>query len=369
MIPDLLIDAVRFATPAHPDILIPNLLGPKKIEPGPSWNDFAVELFRSHFLDQKFAVPVSSGTAALHLALLALNVGPGDLVVVPSLTFVAAAAVVRYCGAEPLFADCINRPFGALNGFKLHRHIAKMPIGDRKRIRAIIAVDLLGHMGVTGDLMWCARTFGIPVIEDAAGALGSTFVGAHKPSIVTYSFNCNKIITGYGGGIVLTDDQSIHDRVDHLSKTARSSALYYVHDAVGFNYRMPIPCAQIASHQMDFLPNVLEAKHALMVKYSEALRGSDWRLIRHSGDEIVGGIPNYWLNAVTWEGISGGPDVLDDAMLALRRKNIACRPMFTPLHLLPPYRNCPRQENLLVAEIIAKNTICIPSGVSIDGKD
>lgn len=355
---DLLVDIVRHANPKDPETLNSNR--PLKYGPLPApWSHSEVELFERQFIehDGGDALAVSSGTAALHLALMGMHIERGDFVVVPAMTFAGCAAAVSYLSAIPLFMDCMREPFGALNHFKLHQHLANLPDETRKKVKAIIAVDLLGCQGITGELMSVARTFGIPVIEDAAGALGSTYVGKYKPDVITYSFNNNKIITTYGGGVITSDNRELIARCRHLATTAKTSALYYEHDRIGYNYRMPLICAQIGNQNMNRLERILALKHELRLAYCRETLGTRYQMITPTlGD----GMPNHWLNAVM---IEGGAEVRGDALLALRQRNIACRPLFTPLHQLEPYRSCPTLGNLAMAESLFTSTIILPSGV------
>lgn len=280
----------------------------------------------------KHAVAVSSGTAALHLALLVLNVEPGDVVSMPTMNFVAAAAAVRYCGAVPVF-DMFELP-----GVK---------------IKARIGVHLLGRPDPEAT-----QDGNIPVIEDAAEALGSTLF--NRPcgglgDIGILSFNNNKIVTTGGGGAVLTNDADVAKRVRHLATTAKiPGPFHYAHDAVGYNYRMGNINAAMGLGQLRRLPSILKAKRELADTYA-----------RTFGDiappflPVAAGGENHWLNTIALEN-----DIQRDMVLAvLRQEGIEARALFTPIHLQAPYRDCVSNPfSAAVAVERFSTTVCLPSG-------
>lgn len=281
-----------------------------------------------------YAVAVSSGTAALHLALLALGVKPGDEVVVPPMEFAAAAAAVRYCGATPHFGAQAN--------------------GQSAQIK----VHLLGRPDISVNNAVQPAT----VIEDAAAALGSRshqgmMCGTMAP-IGILSFNNNKIVTTGGGGAVLTHSSTLAERVRHLATTARTpgSMVYrFDHDAVGYNYRMGNIAAALGLGQLLRLPAILRSKRKLFQEYELAFDGIDEvRLLQP--DE--GTKPNHWLNAITVP-----EEAFDVIMDALLEDEIQARALFTPLPDLPPYQNDPSEPDALKeARWQFRTTICIPSG-------
>lgn len=292
-----------------------------------------LERLVARYCGVRHAIAVSSGTAALHLALLAVGVQPGDVVNVPPLTFVAAAAAVRYCEAEPSF----TMP-GADNGI------------------AAISVHLLGRPD--GYTMFTQHA-GVPIIEDAAEALGSSIHGKKCGSlgaIGILSFNNNKIVTTGGGGMVLTDVDSYAETVRHLATTAKKpNNRFFEHDAVGFNYRMPNLCAALGVGQMLRLPEIIERKHATFLRYQHAFAGIDEVVFN---DEPPSGDWNYWLNSVSVPAVHR-----DEIMTALWGNGYECRALFTPLPYLLPYEGCnANQEMLDVAEDRFAHTILLPSG-------
>lgn len=278
------------------------------------------------------AVAVSSGTAALHLALLVLGVGPGDTVSMPTMTFVAAAAATRYCGAVPAF---------------------DVKAGPGTNIKARIGVHLLGRPdpeAMADDT--------VPVIEDAAEALGSTLFNRPCGSLGTIgilSFNNNKIVTTGGGGAVLTNDPDVAARVRHLATTAKiPGPFHYAHDAVGFNYRMGNINAAMGYGQLCRLPQILEAKREIAEAYASAFGGMMPNLPLAS---VM--TENHWLNSIVLEN-----DIQRDMVLQVLRQNgIAARALFTPIHLQAPYRDCLRDTRAAqAAEQRYQTTVCLPSG-------
>lgn len=319
------------------------------------------------------AIAVSSGTAALHLALLAVGVKPGDEVIVPAMTFIAAANAVTYCGAFPVIADVNHDGLAArfagdpISGYLAASHIG-LTRGSRhsqvtgRRIAAIVAVDLLGMPCDLPKIAALAKGYGIPLIEDAAEALGSSLAGQPCGSfgdVSIISFNNNKIVTGGGGGAVLTDDAAIADRVRHLASTAKTpSQFFYEHDAVGFNYRMPNISAALAIGQLRRLPALVERKRTLALRYARAFDGMDGVTFQC---ELGDTRSNYWLNAI---GVSGmGRDAV---MFALEHVGIPCRALFTPLHRQAPYADAPRISGACVSsERLFESIVCLPSGPNL----
>lgn len=304
------------------------------------------------------AVAVSSGTAALQLALLAVGVGPGDQVLVPALTFAGAAAAVVHCGATPRFIDCLSKPYGAVAWFKLDRHLRGLPAGELATIRALVAVDLFGQPCVTAELRTLCDGFGIALVEDAAQALGAVDMG-RLARVATLSFNNNKIVTTTGGGAVLAASWEVANRVRHLATTARVERPFlYEYDDVGYNYRLSNLLAAMALPQLDRLERTVGKKHALAGRYHRALAGRDgFSFVEQAAQG------NAWLNAVLVDPPHDKGAPRDAVLRALAEHGMNARAIFTPLHMLEPYRAYPRQPNLDVAEDLFYRTVCLPSGV------
>ncbi len=317
------------------------------------------------------AIATVNGTAALHLCLLAAGVRPGDEVIVPALTFVATANAVSYCGATPHFADSAETTLG-LDPKRLAEHLAT--VGERRdgslhnktngrRIAAVVVTHVLGHPADLDPLLSLCREQRLPLIEDAAEALGSTYKSRHVGRhglLAALSFNGNKVLTTGGGGAVITDDEALAERVRHLSTTAKQPhAWRYDHDAVGYNYRMPNINAALGCAQLEQLSGLLHAKRALAARYASALAEVEGlRCVT----EPAFARSNYWLNAVLID--AGDTGVRDELLKALHAEGILARPAWTLMHRLPAYAEAPRAD-LEVAKDIERRLICLPSSASL----
>lgn len=305
-----------------------------------------------------YAVAVSSGTAALELALRAVGVGPGDEVIVPALTFAGAAAAVIHCGATPRFVDCVSVPFGAIAWFKLDRHLRGLRPDILAKIKAVMVVDLLGQPSMTPELRQLCDAFHFAVVEDGAQALGAVGLGRWS-HVTTLSFNNNKVVTTTGGGAVLTADAGIAERARHLATTARVERPFlYEYDDIGFNYRLSNLLAAMALPQLDRLERTIGKKHALAARYHRAFSGLDGL-----GFVEQPSAGNAWLNAVLINPPHEKGARRDTVMAALAGRKIGCRALFTPLHMVEPFKACPRQPNLETAEELFYRAVCLPSGV------
>ena len=319
----------------------------------------------------KYAVAVMNGTAALHLSLLLAGVKHDDEVIVPTLSFVATANAVKYCGAIPHFADSEERTLG-LDPLALREHlthIADLQQGQcinrftGRVIRAIVPMHTFGHPVNMDRLLQLARDFHLVVIEDSAESLGSYYQGQHTGTfglMGTFSFNGNKTITTGGGGAIITNDAILAKRAKHLSTTAKLTSRWeFVHDEVGYNYRMPNINAALGCAQLEQLPSFLLAKRALFEKYQQAfLQVIGLTLVA----EPEGCQSNYWLQSVLLE--PKYQDQRDDILQQTNDAGLMTRPAWTLMHKLAPYRDCPRMS-LFVAESLAQRLINIPSGVKL----
>jgi len=314
------------------------------------------------------AVVLSSGTAALHLALLDAGVEPGDEVLMPSLSFVATANAAAYCGATPHFVDVDASSYGIdpdrLRGYlEQIAHPRKGRLENRRtgrRLAAIVAVHAFGRPCNLQALRPLSMELGIPLIEDAAAALGSRHLGTPiggTGRYVAISFNGNKIVTAGGGGCLLSDDAEAASRARHLSTTARVSHAWRVrHDAVGFNYRMPSLNAALARSQLSRLPDFLERKHALFEGYRAALKGVPGARVQ---DDRPYGCSNHWLTLLELDASLAGER--DRLLEQLHARRILARPAWDPLHSLPMYGDAPR-DDLAVTDRVASSLVCLPSG-------
>lgn len=320
------------------------------------------------YLGVRRAVVVVNGTAALHISLLLAGVERDDEVIIPTLTFIATANAVAYCGAIPHFADSEDATLG-LDPHKLDAHLAEVAevrengVVNKltgRRIAAVMPMHTFGHpVDLDAIAAVCAR-WNLPLVEDAAESLGSSYRGVKCGNfgvVAGLSFNGNKIVTTGGGGAVVTNDDAVGELAKHITTTARikdaTRPWAFIHDRVGFNYRMPNLNAALGCAQLEQLPRFLEAKRVLAEAYAEAFEGVEGVTFVREPKHATS---NYWLNAIR----------LDDAALrdeVLARTNalgIGTRPAWTLMHDLPMYRSAPRMD-LSASERIAATLINIPS--------
>lgn len=307
---------------------------------------------------KKFAVVTVNGTEALHIALKLAGVGSGDQVLVPSMTFVATVNSISYCGAIPHFIDIERDTFG-IDPHKLDEYLSKQ---DATQFKAIIPVHIFGHPCKIEEIQEVAEKYNIPVIFDAAEALGSDYKGHPCTShglFSTTSFNGNKIITTGGGGAILTDDAILAQRAKHLTTTAkRPHEWEFIHDEIGYNYRMPNINAALGCAQLEQLENFVTAKRNLANKYKEIFKYMDhlfWFV-----EEPENTRSNYWLNTILLQDEAERDTVLAD----LHTYKFLCRPIWKPMHQLDIYNKYPHMD-LSTTEQIAPKMINIPSSVKL----
>ena len=320
----------------------------------------------------KHAIAVSSGTAALHLALLAAGVSQGDKIVVPSFTFVATANAVTYCGAIPQFVDCDE--FGGLDPNKLDDWLST------HEVKAVVCVHCFGTCGDMEGLVSVCKKHSVPLIEDAAQAISSYYKARHAGTfglLGAFSFNGNKVITTGGGGCVVTDDPALAKRVRSLASVAKEDIPNeFWHAEVGFNYRMPNINAALGCGQMENLYAIISRKKILALRYEEAFSGNpvvtmmNTRRINtphrkvsdHGFTYLTGGVDesNHWLNAI----ILAAQDKREETAKALNENGFECRLGWTPLHYLPMYKNSERGD-LSTTERLAGSIVNLPSGPGI----
>ncbi len=315
----------------------------------------------------KHAVATSSGTAALHVSLILVGVESGDEVITQTLTFVATCNAIRYCGADPVFVDVEPSTLG-LCPDKLHEFLGEhAEIRDDgccwnkstgKRIRACVPVNNLGHPSRVDELASICKSYNLSVVEDAAESLGSIRGEQHAGlagDVGILSFNGNKIITTGGGGAILTENQELAARAKHQTTTAKLSHPWlFLHDTVGFNYRLPNLNAALGCAQLKQLEQFVEAKRALAKIYENWSATEDLDFVQ----EPKGAKSNYWLNAV----LVKDRETRDEFLEFTNARGVMTRPMWTPMHSLPMYQNCTRTE-LPVSEDIESKLVCIPSSV------
>ncbi len=303
------------------------------------------------------AAALSSGTAGLHLALVLLGIGPGDDVLVPSLTFAATANAVRYVGARPCFVDSSPASWN-LDPDLLAEELDERAAAGRPA-SAVIAVDLYGQCAAYDRLEPLCAEHGIPIIADAAESLAATYRGQPAGSygtLAVFSFNGNKLITTSGGGMLVSCDEELVARARHLSTQAREPALHYEHREVGFNYRMSNLLAAVGRGQLESLDDKLARRRAIHERYVAAfadLDGVGFMPVDPAGT------PNWWLTVITLGAETGTtPEALCRALDAL---DIEARPAWKPMHLQPAFRGFPMRGGA-VAEAVFRTGVCLPSG-------
>ncbi|MCL4440761.1 MAG: LegC family aminotransferase [Firmicutes bacterium] len=329
-----------------------------------------VDLFEKQLVEYtgiKHAIAVVNGTAALHTCLRLAGVTAGNEVLVPALTFVATANAVSYCGAIPHFVDSEERTLG-LDPFHLGAYLAAIAElrtegcfnkQSGRRIKAVVPVHTFGHPVDLDPLLEVCQRFSLVLVEDAAESLGSLYRGKHTGSwgrLSVLSFNGNKIITTGGGGAILTNEASLAVLARHLTTQAKLPHPWlFNHDLVGYNYRMPDLNAALGCAQLEQLPDFVEKKRSLAVRYQDAFADMEEASVFKEADFARS---NYWLNVLLLnEEYSAARDVL---LELTNRLGLMTRPAWTLMHKLPMYQNCPRMD-LSVAESLERRIINLPS--------
>jgi pyridoxal phosphate-dependent aminotransferase EpsN len=310
------------------------------------------------YIHMPAALALNSGTAAIHLALKYLGAGPGDVVFCSDATFAASCNPITYLQAEPVFIDsdmaswCMS-PVLLFDALESYRRAGPLP-------KAVVIVDLYGLPADYGSILEICRGFGVPVVEDACEALGSSYRGKMCGSfgeIGILSFNANKIITTSGGGMALSHDVKAVEKMRFWATQAREKERYYEHKEIGYNYRLSNICAGIGRGQMETIERYVEKRRKIYANYVRGLSG----LPVSFNPQIDGASPNCWLSVMVLdEGC--GVDVYD-VIDALEAENIESRPFWKPMHLQPVYAGCEFfHKDAPVGESLFKRAVCLPSG-------
>ena len=321
--------------------------------------EFAAKLGASH------AVALSSGTAALHLALLALGIEPGDEVATATLTFAATANAIRYVGATPVFID--SQPSSWNLAPELLAEELETSLRRGRPLKAVLAVDVFGQCADYEPIRKLCDFYAIPLIEDAAEALGATYRGRPAGTlgqIGCFSFNGNKIITTSGGGMLITERKEVADRVRHLATQARDPAPHYQHSQIGYNYRMSNLLAAVGRGQLRVLDQRVAQRRANFRFYRQTLGDLPGLAFM---PEHPAGCSTRWLTCITLDpdASAAGPE---DVRLALEAENIEARPLWKPMHLQPVFRGC-RTRGGPIAEQLFCRGLCLPSGSDLSAAD
>lgn len=319
----------------------------------------------ANFVGVKRAVAVVNGTAALHIALKVAGVKAEDEVLMPSLTFIATANAVSYLGAVPHFIDVTFHTLG-VDADKLKIYLEQIGIIKNnqlynretgRRISALVPMHTFGHAVDIEGLLKVCDMYNVTLVEDAAESLGTYYKGKHTGSfgkVSAISFNGNKIMTTGGGGVIVTDDDAIADYAKHLTTTAKIPHRWaYEHDEIGFNYRMPNLNAALGCAQLEKMPTFIQQKRDLTKHYEQWLSNLEGV---HLFKEPANTKSNYWLQTILLDEHINRDEVLS----FLNEQGVMSRPIWTPMHHLAIYKNCPKSD-LSVTEQLNRRVVNIPS--------
>lgn len=337
---------------------------------GPNVNAFEQDL-RTYLNEDVHVVALSAGTAALHLALVMLDVKPGDEVICQSFTFSASANPIKYQGANPVFVD--SEP----ETWNMCPKALRKAIEDRIKVTgkkpvAIIPVHLYGMPAKMDEILAIAREYDIPVVEDAAEALGSTYKGRKCGTLGKYgalSFNGNKIITTSGGGALVTHSEAEAKRVMFFATQAREAAPHYQHEHIGYNYRLSNISAGIGRGQMEVLQEHVDARRSHHAYYRDAFSKVEGIEVMSAPSSDFNS--NYWLTCITIDSKVTGYD-REELRQRLEAENIESRPLWKPMHLQPVFADCPfysTVEGKAISEQLFDRGLCLPSGSSLTSAD
>ena len=338
-----------------------NLIAPL----GPNVNQFEKEV--ASYVGVQHVSALSAGTAAIHLALLLLNVNSGDEVIASSFTFSATVNPIVYVGATPILVDSEEDTWN-MCPLELKRTIIDR-IAKGKKPKAIIVVHLYGMPAKMEEIMEVAAEYGIPVIEDAAESLGSSYKGQKMGSfglMNILSFNGNKIITTSGGGALLSNDEELINRSRFLATQARDDAPHYQHSTIGYNYRMSNIVAGIGRGQMEVIDERIAKRRGNFFFYKKKLQSINGITFQEEPNEDY--FSNHWLTTILINPAKTKGKTREDLRLHLLSKNIESRPLWKPMHLQPVFKDCPAYTNG-VSERLFDIGLCLPSSSNITDKE
>lgn len=330
-----------------------------------------VGLFEQQFADYigtKYAVATVNGTSALHIALLLAGVTPDDEVITQPLTFIATVNAISYCGAQPVFVDVDRDTMGLspqsltdfldknarlLNGICVNKH-------TNKTIKACLPMHTFGHPAKIDQIKDICDNWNIKLVEDAAESLGSVYKDKKTGTfgdVAAFSFNGNKIVTSGGGGVIVTNDELLAKKAKHITTTAKVPHAYeYVHDQIGYNYRMPNINAALLVAQMEQLDDFLQSKRQLALEYQSFFnqKGIHWV------GQPENSVSNYWLQAIILDNVTER-----DAFLQFTNDNgVMTRPIWRLMNELPMYKDCPHGD-LSNAKWLEQRVVNIPSSTRL----
>lgn len=330
---------------------------------GPEVDAFEAEL--AEYCGRDHAVVLSSGTAAIHLGLLTIGVGPGDIVLTSSMTFVATANAITYTGAEPVFIDCDETGNMSVS---LLEEAFKALQAEGKTVKAVVPVDLLGKVANQEEIEKIADEFGAQVFSDAAESLGAIRNGKSSAAFgvaAAVSFNGNKIMTTSGGGALLTDDKELADRVRYLATQARQPVVHYEHVDIGYNYRMSNILAALGRAQLSRLNEMIECRRQHRIVYKELFAEVPGVEIFGEPSGVEGGktVDNFWLTSIVINSQKAGFSS-DELREFLSACNIEARPLWKPMHLQPIFGKN-RAFSSGMGEKLFETGLSLPSGSAL----
>lgn len=326
------------------------------------------EQMMADYTGAKYAVATVNGTAALHIALKLAGVNQGDEVITQSLSFIATCNAISYCGARPVFADVDRDTLGlspdSLRAF-LTSETTLTSAGcinntTGKRIAAVVPMHTFGHPCRIDEIAKICEAFDIPLIEDAAESLGSYYQGKHTGTfgeLAAFSFNGNKTITTGGGGMIITNDEVLAKHAKHITTTAKQPHPYeFIHDEIGYNYRLPNINAALGCAQMESLPSLLENKRSIALSYAKFFANSNFTFM----EEPAQARSNYWLNALVLQDKQARVAFLKD----LNEAGVMSRPIWRLMNELTMFSDC-QSTDLTNAKWLEERVVNIPSSARI----
>jgi perosamine synthetase len=340
---------------------------------GPFVNRFEKSI--AEYVGAKHAVAIVNGTAALHLALLVAGVQPEDEVLVPALTFIAPVNAVSYAGARPVFID-VEPNHWQLDVEKLDQFVRQecaWKDGELRNkisgrcVKAILPVHILGHPCDMDSIMDVARRFELRVIEDATESLGARYKGrmvGTDGDIACFSFNGNKVITTGGGGMVVTNNSDLARQTRYLSTQAKDDPIEYIHQNIGYNYRMPNIQAAIGCAQLEVLDTYVQTKRRIFADYKAELGGLPGIGFQKESEQAAS---IFWMSTITVDS-SQTPCDSRSLMKQLATRKIQTRPLWHPIHTLPPYKDCQSYE-VEIADHLYSIALSLPSSVGLTDED
>jgi dTDP-4-amino-4,6-dideoxygalactose transaminase len=326
---------------------------------GPHVDAFEAEL--GELAGVSHALALSSGTAALHLALVVLGIGPGDEVACSSLTFSASANPILYVGATPVFVDA------DIATWTLDPELLEQALVEWPRIRAVVAVDLYGQCCDYDAIREICAARGVTLVQDAAESLGATYRDAPsggQGELAVFSFNGNKVITTSGGGMLVSQNEKWIEHARKLSTQAREPAPHYEHNEIGFNYRLSNLLAAVGRAQLEVLATRVEARRRINARYRELLAETPGVSFM---PEATYGRSNCWLTAIIVDPEEAGTD-RETIRLALEAEDIESRPLWKPMHLQPVFRHAAHIGGTTSASLFERG-LCLPSGSALEDAD